>query len=140
MIAAVGGLALAGAPKALADPIPVAPAEDAAFTGGSARSPSRRRSTPSHPCALGQMDFRVSSINDPSGVLPGPDDFSGWFRCQRSPTGRVRLDANWPNRPGNALLAGGLPQLRPGRPELLQRDQIADHRAAGAAHPQTPGR
>ena len=32
MIAAVGGLALAGAPQALADPILVTPADDAEFT------------------------------------------------------------------------------------------------------------
>ena len=96
----------------------------------------RRHHTPAFP---GQMDFRVSSINDPSGVLPGPDDFSRWFRCQRPPsTGRADSDANWPNRPG--ATGRRATRLRPGRPELLQRDQIADHRAAGAAHPQTPGR
>ena len=50
-------------------------------------------------------------------------------------SGRARLRRELAQPAGHVLLAGALPQLRSGRPELLQRDPIADRRAAGPAHP-----
>jgi hypothetical protein len=110
MIAAVGGLALAGAPKALADPIPVAPAEDAAFTARVGQITFQATVDAITPPAFpGQMDFRVSSINDPSGVLPGPDDFSAGADASVPPgyQGGPDSDANWPNRPGTYYWQAG---------------------------------
>ena len=143
MIAAVGGLALAGAPEALADPIPVAPAEEAEFTARvgqiafqatvDAISPPRSRAG---------WTSASRGATSPSGVLPGPDDFSAGPDASVPPgyQGGPDSDANWPNRPGTYYWQAGYNNCAPGRPELLQRDQIADHRSAGAAHPQTPRR
>ena len=103
MIAAVGGLALAGAPQALADPILVTPADDAEFTarvGQLTFQATVDNITP--PAFPGVMEFRVSSINDPSGQLPDPDDFSSGPDASVPPLyqGGPDSDANWPNRPG----------------------------------------
>ena len=112
MIAAVGGLALAGAPKALADPIPVAPAEDAAFT-----------------VRVGQITFQatvdaITPLFWPDGLprlldqrpkrsAPGPRRLLRWFRCQR-PLSRESLTLTRTGPTGRALLlAGGLPAAAP---------------------------
>ena len=104
MIAAVGGLALAGAPEALADPIPLAPADGAEFTARvgqitfqatvdrSCPPRFRARWTSASPGSTSPADSsRARSTTSPPvpiAALPplyqaGPDS-----------------DANWPNRPG----------------------------------------
>jgi hypothetical protein len=102
IIAAVGSLALAGAPGALADPIPVGPAEDAEFTARVGQITFQATVDAIVPPAFpGQMDFRVSSVDDPGGQLPGPDDFSAGPDTSAPPLyqGEPDPDANWPNRP-----------------------------------------
>ena len=104
IIAAVGGLALAGAPEALADPIPLAPADGAEFTARVDQIAFQATSTAVIP-APGRMNFYVSRSNGTGsdGVLSSPiDDFFA------GPDGSVPPvyeagpgpDTNWPNKPG----------------------------------------
>jgi hypothetical protein len=102
IVTAVGALALAGAPEALADPVPLAPADGATFTARVDQI-AFQASTAVSP-APGQMIFYVSRDNEvASGVLSHPiDDFL------TAPDGGVPPvyqagpgpDTNWPNKPG----------------------------------------
>jgi hypothetical protein len=100
MIAAVGGLALAAAPQALADPIPTAPADDETFTARVGQLTFRARVNGLTPPAFPeQMYFRISRSNplsNPITLTADRDDsiFPPVYRTGPD------SDANWPNRPG----------------------------------------
>jgi hypothetical protein len=99
IIAAVGGLALAAAPKALADPIPVAPADAAEFTARVGQIPFQATVDALTPPAFpAQMEFRVSR----SQTLSNANIFSAGADLSVPPVyqGGPDSDANWPNRPG----------------------------------------
>jgi hypothetical protein len=102
IVAAVGALALVGAPEALADPIPLAPADGAAVTARVDQI-AFQASTAVSP-APGRIYFYVSRSNDaPSGILSSPID-----TFLAGPDGSVPpvyeagpdSDTNWPNKPG----------------------------------------
>ena len=102
MIAAVGGLALAAAPQALADPVLLAPADEAEFTARVDRLvfQARDETVP----AAGRVNFYVSrsSATASDGVLSNPiDSFSAGPDASVPPVyeaGPGSL-ASWPNRP-----------------------------------------
>jgi hypothetical protein len=103
IVAAVLGLVLTGAPEALADPIPLSPTDQRAFTARVGQIAFRARTAVIPP--PGRMDFYVSKDNatGSDGVLSSPIDtfFAG-------PNGSVPpiiyeagpgSDPSWPNRP-----------------------------------------
>jgi hypothetical protein len=103
IVAAVGGLALTGAPEALADPIPVAPLDQETFTARADKI-TFQASTDASP-SPGRIDFYISRVNatGSDGVLSSPNDtfFAGpdaavppVYEAGPGP------DANWPNKPG----------------------------------------
>jgi hypothetical protein len=102
IVAAVGALALAGSPKALADPNPLAPADGATFTARVDQI-AFQASTAVSP-APGGMIFYVSRDNEvASDVLSHPiDDFFSGPDGGVPPVYQVgpRPDTNWPNKPG----------------------------------------
>ncbi len=137
IIAAVGGLALAGAPEALADPIPLAPADGAEFTARVDQI-AFQASTAVIP-APGRMIFYVSRDTGVSdGELSNPfDDFLAGPDAGAPPVyaGGAGPRHELAQQAGHLLLAGRLQQLRLRRPELLQRGSIADHRSSAAPQP-----
>jgi hypothetical protein len=102
MIAAVGGLALAGAPNALADPDPVAPADQSTFTARVGQL-TFQASDLIAPTA-GRMDFYVSksATAGGNGVLSSPiETFFAGPDTNTPPvyTGKPDSDSSWPNAP-----------------------------------------
>ena len=104
IVAAVGSLALAAAPQALADPIPVAPVDGASLFTARVDQITFQASTNAIP-QPSRMDFYVSKDNqvDTDGVLLNPiDTFHAGpvlgpplvYEASRG------SDANWPNKPG----------------------------------------
>jgi hypothetical protein len=103
IVAAVGGLALTGVPEALADPIPVAPLDEAKFTAR-ADQITFQASTNASP-SPGRIDFYISRVNatGSDGVLSSPND--SFFAGPDAAVPPVYeagpdSDANWPNKPG----------------------------------------
>ncbi len=101
MIAAVGGLALAAAPQALADPIPTAPADDA--TVHRTRWPThlpgegQRRHATRIPRADGLPRLPEQQPCEPEPILTADRDDSIFLPC----IGRARTPTrSGPNRPG----------------------------------------
>jgi hypothetical protein len=100
ILAAVGSVALAGATEAFADPVQLAPADNASFTAR-IDDIAFQASTAVTP-APGRIDFDVSRSNEaPSGTLANPIDtfFAGPDASavyQKVPGD----DTTWPNRPG----------------------------------------
>lgn len=106
IIAAIGGLALAGAPGALADPIPQAPADGAEFTarvGQISFQATVDEITP--PAFPSQLEFRISRSDEatPTGELSSWfDDFAAGSNASVPPVYQAGPDPdrNWPNRAG----------------------------------------
>jgi hypothetical protein len=103
IVAAVGGLALTGVPEALADPIPLAPADGTAFTAR-ADQITFRASTAVSP-SPGRIDFYISKVNETGsdGVLSSPiDTFFAGPDADIPPAYEASpgSDASWPNKPG----------------------------------------
>jgi hypothetical protein len=106
IVAAVGGLALAGAPEALADPdpspSPVAPVDGAVFTAR-ADQITFQASTDASP-SPSRIDFYISKVNETGsdGVLSSPiDTFFAGPNADVPPIYEAGpgSDANWPNKP-----------------------------------------
>jgi hypothetical protein len=103
ILTAVGGLALAGAPEALADPVPLAPADEATFTARVDQL-AFQASTAAIP-SPGRIDFYISKVNGAGadGVLSSPiDTFFAGPDASDPPVYEAGpdSDANWPNKPG----------------------------------------
>ena len=103
IVAAVGGLALAGTPEALADPIPLAPDDGATFTARVDQL-AFQASTAASP-SPGRIDFYISQVNatGPDGVLSSPiDSFFAGPNADVPPVYEAGpdSDAGWPNKPG----------------------------------------
>jgi hypothetical protein len=103
MIAAVGGLALAGAPNALADPDPVAPADESTFTAriGPITFQAQDLTAP----AAGLIDFHISrfQMTGSDGVLSNRiESFSADHDDSVPPVyeARPRSESEWPLKPG----------------------------------------
>jgi hypothetical protein len=106
IFAAVGGLALTGAPEALADPdpspSPVAPVDGAVFTAR-ADQITFQASTDAIQ-SPGRIDFYISKVNETGsdGVLSSPiDTFFAGPNADVPPIYEAGpgSDANWPNKP-----------------------------------------
>ena len=102
IVAAVGGLAVAGAPKALADPIQLAPADEATFTARVDQI-TFQASTSGGPIPA-RMDFYLSKGTETGsdGVLSNPiDTFYADADAGDPPVYEVApsSDAGWPNKP-----------------------------------------
>jgi hypothetical protein len=106
IVAAVGGLALTGAPEALADPdpspSPVAPVDGAVFTAR-ADQITFQASTDAIQ-SPGRIDFYISKVNETGsdGVLSSPiDTFFAGPNADVPPIYEAGpgSDANWPNKP-----------------------------------------
>jgi hypothetical protein len=102
IVALVGSLALAGAPEAFADPIPLAPDDGGEFTARVGQI-AFQASTAVSPDP-GRMIFYVSRANGvgSDGVLSSPiDDFlAGPQGAPPVYQGGPGPDTNWPNKPG----------------------------------------
>jgi hypothetical protein len=103
----VGSLALAAAPVALADPVPVTPTEGSQFTARTGQLSFKAQSIVSP--APARMDFYVSRDQEVrtagvlAGVLANPIDTFHAAPVGLAPavyTASPDLDANWPNKPG----------------------------------------
>ena len=105
MIAALGGLALAGAPAALADPIPLAPDDEDSFTARVDRIAFQASTTDILAPYPGRMNFYVARVAETgsNGVLSRPiDSFFAGPDAGNPPVYEARPDpdTSWPNRPG----------------------------------------
>jgi hypothetical protein len=102
IVLAVGSLALAVAPAALADPIPIAPTEGQQFTARVGQLTFQAQSAVSP--APTRMDFYVSrDQNVDNQVLANPIDTFHAAPVGAPPavyTANPGSDANWPNKPG----------------------------------------
>jgi hypothetical protein len=102
IFAAVWGLALTGAPEALADPNLGAPAEEETFTARVDQLAFQASTTISPPPL--RIDFYVSRSSDaPSGELSSPiDTFFAGPDASDPPVYEAAPDSdtNWPNKPG----------------------------------------
>lgn len=105
MIAAVGGLALAGVPQALADPIPVSPADEETVTARVGLTFQATVDEIVPPAPAGRMDFYVSRSETAgaNGVLSTPIEppFFDFADTGTPPTyeGRPDPESDWPNKP-----------------------------------------
>ncbi len=102
IVLAVGSLALAVAPAALADPIPIAPTEGQQFTARVGQLAFQAQSAVNP--APARMDFYVSRDQAvDNGVLANPIDTFHAAPVGVLPavyTANPGSDANWPNKPG----------------------------------------
>jgi hypothetical protein len=104
ILALVGSLALAGAPEAIADPIPSAPDDGAEFTARVDQIAFQASTAAVNPVP-GRMIFYVSRGNEVggTGVLSNPiDDYFAGPEGGPPPVYEAGPgpDTNWPNRPG----------------------------------------
>ena len=104
IVGAVAGLALAGAPEALADPIPLAPTDGRTFTARVDQIAFRARTgrhPPARPHGLLRLERRRDRLR--RGALEPDRQLLGRSQRKRSPIvykAGPGSDTNWPNKPG----------------------------------------